>query len=179
MKNLLIYTLIHFNPLLNHFSEILLVVSLLSILSGILLLLSWGLIKYINRNKSILPYNIVNVSQPSAGKYGNNVNKKSDYDYDDCCCGGSCNCSCNHRLGGGIRQPRVSDVPLAWGLYFQDGASPSFEGIVELHNRIMFYLIVILFGVSWIISSILIHFNKSKNKLVYKHLNHGNYVPIQ
>jgi len=41
-----------------------------------------------------------------------------------------------------------ADVPLAWGLYFQDGASPSFEGIVDLHNRIMFYLVIILFGVT-------------------------------
>jgi cytochrome c oxidase subunit 2 len=37
---------------------------------------------------------------------------------------------------------------LAGGLYFQDGASPSFEGIVDLHNRIMFYLVIILFGVT-------------------------------
>jgi cytochrome c oxidase subunit 2 len=44
-----------------------------------------------------------------------------------------------------------ADVPLAWGLYFQDGASPSIEGIVDLHNRIMFYLIVILFGVTWVL----------------------------
>jgi Cytochrome C oxidase subunit II, transmembrane domain len=48
-----------------------------------------------------------------------------------------------------------ADVPLAWGLYFQDGASPSFEGIVDLHNRIMFYLVVVLFGVSWVMLSIL------------------------
>jgi cytochrome c oxidase subunit 2 len=47
------------------------------------------------------------------------------------------------------------DVPLAWGLYFQDGASPSFEGIVDLHNRVMFYLVIILFGVSWIMLSII------------------------
>ena len=72
-----------------------------------------------------------------------------------------------------------ADVPLAWGLYFQDGASPSFEGIVDLHNRIMFYLVVILFGVLWIVLSILWNFNKSRNKLVYRYLNHGTYVPIQ
>ena len=72
-----------------------------------------------------------------------------------------------------------ADVPLAWGLYFQDGASPSFEGIVDLHNRIMFYLVVILFGVSWVMLSILWNFNKSRNKLVYRYLNHGKYVPIQ
>jgi hypothetical protein len=72
-----------------------------------------------------------------------------------------------------------SDVPLAWGLYFQDGASPSFEGIVDLHNRIMFYLVVILFGVSWAMLSIMWNFNKGNNKLVYRYLNHGKYVPIQ
>lgn len=74
---------------------------------------------------------------------------------------------------------RKSDVPLAWGLYFQDGASPSFEGIVDLHNKIMFYLVVILFGVTWIMLSIIWNFNKSSNKLVYRYLNHGKYVPIQ
>ena len=72
-----------------------------------------------------------------------------------------------------------ADVPLAWGLYFQDGASPSIEGIVDLHNRIMFYLVVILFGVTWIILSIMWNFNNGHNKLVYKYLNHGKYVPIQ
>ena len=72
-----------------------------------------------------------------------------------------------------------ADVPLAWGLYFQDGASPSFEGIVDLHNRIMFYLVVILFGVTWVMFSIMRNFNKSHNKLVYRYLNHGKYVPIQ
>ena len=44
--------------------------------------------------------------------------------------------------------PKFLDAPVSWGLYFQDAASPSFEGIVDLHNRIMFYLVVILFGVS-------------------------------
>jgi len=75
--------------------------------------------------------------------------------------------------------PLRADVPLAWGLYFQDGATPSFEGIVDLHNRIMFYLVVILFGVSWVMVSIMWNFNKSENKLVYRYLNHGKFVPIQ
>jgi len=83
-------------------------------------------------------------------------------------------CDYNNKLG-----IRTADVPLAWGLYFQDGASPSFEGIVDLHNRIMFYLVVILFGVTWIMLSIMWNFNKSENKLVYRYLNHGKYVPIQ
>jgi Cytochrome C oxidase subunit II, transmembrane domain len=79
----------------------------------------------------------------------------------------------------GILGLSLSDVPLSWGIYFQDGASPSMEGIIDLHDRIMFYLVVILFGVSYIMFSIMWNFNKSKNKLVYRYLNHGNYVPIQ
>jgi cytochrome c oxidase subunit 2 len=77
-----------------------------------------------------------------------------------------------------INKIKRSDVPLAWGLYFQDGASPSFEGIVELHNRIMFYLIVILFGVTWVMFSIMWNFNKSNNKLVYRYLNHGTLIEL-
>jgi len=70
------------------------------------------------------------------------------------------------------------DAPVSWGLYFQDAASPSFEGVVDLHNRIMFYLVVILFGVSWILLSVIINFNKNSNKLVYRHLNHGTLIEL-
>jgi hypothetical protein len=41
------------------------------------------------------------------------------------------------------------DAPRPWGLYFQDTASPQMEALIELHNNIMFYLSVILFGVGW------------------------------
>jgi len=71
-----------------------------------------------------------------------------------------------------------SDVPIIWGLYFQDGASPSFEGIVDLHNRIMFYLVIILFGVTWVLLSIMRNFNDSKNRLVYRYLNHGTLIEL-
>jgi hypothetical protein len=39
------------------------------------------------------------------------------------------------------------DTPRPWGLYFQDSASPAMEGLVELHDNIMFYLVIILFAV--------------------------------
>jgi hypothetical protein len=39
------------------------------------------------------------------------------------------------------------DAPRPWGLYFQDSATPQMEGLVELHDNIMFYLVIILFGV--------------------------------
>jgi cytochrome c oxidase subunit 2 len=40
------------------------------------------------------------------------------------------------------------DTPEAWGLFFQDNATPQMEGLEELHNNIMFYLAIILFAVS-------------------------------
>jgi hypothetical protein len=39
------------------------------------------------------------------------------------------------------------DTPRPWGLYFQDSATPQMEGLVELHDNIMFYLVIILFAV--------------------------------
>jgi len=84
----------------------------------------------------------------------------------------------NNKIWNFLKNPKRADVPLAWGLYFQDGASPSFEGIVDLHNRIMFYLVVILFGVSWVMLSIMWNFNKSRNKLVYRYLNHGTLIEL-
>ena len=36
-----------------------------------------------------------------------------------------------------------NDSPEPWQIGFQDGASPGFTGIVELHNNIFFYLVVI------------------------------------
>ena len=48
----------------------------------------------------------------------------------------------------------ICDTPRPWGVYFQDSATPQMEGLVELHDNIMFYLVIILFGVGWIMISI-------------------------
>jgi len=117
-----------------------------------------------------------------AGSFLKSILNFSGYDTDDdsCCCGEFCNCCRGHktRMKNNSNNLKWADIPIAWGLYFQDGASPSFEGIVDLHNRIMFYLVVILFGVSWILLSIMWNFNKSHNKLVYRYLNHGTLIEL-
>ena len=46
--------------------------------------------------------------------------------------------------------PVYNDAPEPWKLSFQDGASPTVEGITELHDTIVFYLVVIGVGVFWI-----------------------------
>jgi len=78
----------------------------------------------------------------------------------------------------GLEGPVYNDAPEPWQLGFQDGASASFEGIIELHNQIMFYLVIILIGVSWMLSSILLNFNTNANKIVHKYSNHGTLIEL-
>jgi cytochrome c oxidase subunit 2 len=119
------------------------------------------------RNDSLFNYNNPDTSVDS--EYNE---RKHERDYSDS------EPETHSRRTRGSKKSRVADLPLAWGLYFQDGASPSFEGIVELHNRIMFYLVLILFGVTWVMLSIMINFNKKQNPIVYRYLNHGTLIEL-
>ena len=76
--------------------------------------------------------------------------------------------------------PIYNDSPEPWKLGFQDGASPVQEGITELHDSIFFYLVLICFGVLWVLGSVIVHFNNSKNQnnLVYKYSNHGTLIEL-
>ena len=70
------------------------------------------------------------------------------------------------------------DAPRPWGVYFQDSASPQMEALVELHNNIMFYLVIILFGVGWILLSIIRNYVSSNNPISNKYLNHGTFIEL-
>jgi cytochrome c oxidase subunit 2 len=75
--------------------------------------------------------------------------------------------------------PSVSlDAPEPWQIGFQDVASPGFEGIVSLHDSVMFYLILILVSVFWIMFSLIRYFNSNKTGIVYKYLNHGSTIEL-
>jgi cytochrome c oxidase subunit 2 len=70
------------------------------------------------------------------------------------------------------------DRAESWQIRFQDGASPTIEGIVELHNRIFFYLVVILIGVLWVIRSVMINYNQNRSPIRYKYRNHGTLIEL-
>jgi cytochrome c oxidase subunit 2 len=70
------------------------------------------------------------------------------------------------------------DAPRAWGLYFQDSASPQMEALVELHDNIMYYLVAILFAVGWIQGAIIKNFNSAKSPISNKYLNHGTLIEL-
>jgi ubiquinol-cytochrome c reductase cytochrome b subunit len=70
------------------------------------------------------------------------------------------------------------DTPKPWGLYFQDNATPQMEGLVELHDNIMFYLVIILFGVGWILVSIIRNYSSLESPISHKYLNHGTLIEL-
>ena len=68
------------------------------------------------------------------------------------------------------------DAPEPWGIFFQDNATPQMEGLEELHNNILFYLAIILFAVTWVMTSIIITYSKAK--ISNKYVNHGTLVEL-
>nr|YP_010555487.1 cytochrome c oxidase subunit 2 [Ramaria rubella]UYR22238.1 cytochrome c oxidase subunit 2 [Ramaria rubella] len=71
-----------------------------------------------------------------------------------------------------------NDLAQPWQLGFQDGASPGFTGIIELHDTIFFYLVVISIGVFWVLSSIIYFYNSNKSLIIHKFLNHGTLIEL-
>ena len=70
------------------------------------------------------------------------------------------------------------DAPSPWGIYFQDSATPQMEGLIELHDNIMYYLIIVLFGVGWILLSIIRNYINTKSPISHKYLNHGTLIEL-
>lgn len=70
------------------------------------------------------------------------------------------------------------DAPRPWGIYFQDSATPQMEGLVELHDNIMFYLVIILFGVAWILLRVIRNYSAHRSSISHKYLNHGTLIEL-
>lgn len=68
------------------------------------------------------------------------------------------------------------DTPKPWGLYFQDSASPQMEAIIELHNYVMYYLVVILFATIWIMFSIVYLYTDNPFSSIY--MVHGTLIEL-
>lgn len=70
------------------------------------------------------------------------------------------------------------DAPEPWRLGLQDPASPIAEGLTELHDTILFYILVIGVGVAWVIFSLAYAFNVVRSPLSHRYLNHGTVVEL-
>lgn len=69
-----------------------------------------------------------------------------------------------------------NDAPENWQLGFQDPASPGFSGIIELHNIVGFFLIIVCFSVFVVLLSCITYFNSNRSSLIHKYLNHGTLI---
>jgi cytochrome c oxidase subunit 2 len=74
--------------------------------------------------------------------------------------------------------PIYNDVAEPWQIGFQDSAAPGFDGIVQLHDSIFFFLVLISVGVFWMLFVIIRNFSSTKNSIVYKYLNHGTLIEL-
>ena len=69
-----------------------------------------------------------------------------------------------------------NDAPENWQLGFQDPASPGFTGIIELHNIVGFFLIIVCISVFVVLWSCIYYFNSIRSSLIHKYLNHGTLI---
>lgn len=72
----------------------------------------------------------------------------------------------------------LCDTPRPWGVYFQDSATPQMEGLIELHDNIMFYLVIILFAVGWVLASVVRNYVNIESPISHKYLNHGTLIEL-
>lgn len=71
-----------------------------------------------------------------------------------------------------------ADAPEVAQYGFQEPATPIMEGIINLHDHIFYYLIIIVTGVVWMLLSIITYFNSKKNKFSLKYLRHGTLIEV-
>jgi len=77
-----------------------------------------------------------------------------------------------------LLNPIFNDAPEPYQLNFQDGATPGFQGIVDLHDSVLFHLILISVGVFWVLGSIIINFSNKNSPITYKYANHGTLFKV-
>lgn len=69
------------------------------------------------------------------------------------------------------------DISRAWQFGFQDPATPLMEGIINFHNDLMFYLIIIVIFVTWILYRCIYLFNENKHPKALTFV-HGTEIEI-
>ena len=87
------------------------------------------------------------------------------------------NTSSNQEHEGNLPESS-SDAPRPWGVYFQDSGTSQMEILTELHDNILFYLIIILFGVGWLLLTIINKFGNMAWPLSQRFTSHGTTIEI-
>lgn len=72
----------------------------------------------------------------------------------------------------------LNDAPEPWQIGFQDSAAPGFSGVVELHNTLFFYIVIICISVFWALGTIIYSYGNKNNPISHKYLNHGTLIEL-
>jgi cytochrome c oxidase subunit 2 len=70
------------------------------------------------------------------------------------------------------------DIGEPWQILFQDSGTKIMEGIINLHNWILFYLIIISIFVLWFLIVTINEFNSHKNPISYRKLKDGTLIEV-
>lgn len=70
------------------------------------------------------------------------------------------------------------DAPEPWLLGMQDPASPVAEGLTELHDVILFYILVIGIGVAWTMASMTVAYKSTTSPIAHRYANHGTVIEL-
>ena len=85
---------------------------------------------------------------------------------------------CKDFILGNEKTQLLCDAPRPWGLNFQDSATPQMEALQELHDNIMFYLIIILFTVAWTLLCVITKYTYTRTAISNKYVNHGTLIEL-
>ncbi len=69
------------------------------------------------------------------------------------------------------------DAAENWQLNIQDPATPALEGMIDFHNSLLWYLIIIGVAVCWFLMKIIINFNENHNTKPNK-FTHSNLLEV-
>ena len=72
----------------------------------------------------------------------------------------------------------LNDIAQPWQIGFQDSAAPGFTGVIELHNTLFFYIIIVVVGVFWALGSVIYYYNSQSWAFTHKYLNHGTLIEL-
>lgn len=70
-----------------------------------------------------------------------------------------------------------ADVSHSWQFGFQDPATPVMEGIINFHNDLMFFIVMLAIFVTFLLGRCIFLFNEKKNKVPSKFI-HGTLIEI-
>ena len=70
----------------------------------------------------------------------------------------------------------AGDAPVPYQISFQDPATPSMEGIIDLHHEILYYVIMLLVFIFWVGFQTISLFTRKGPSLPYSGITHHKHL---